>query len=44
MPYKAVGNWVMVYKGGKWNKLKQHASAKKAQKHAQALNINAHRK
>lgn len=44
MPYKTSGSWVMVKKGGKWKRLKQHPSKAKATAHARALNANVKHK
>ena len=42
MPYKAVGNKVMVKRLGRWVLLKKHPTPARAKAHAVALNINVH--
>jgi hypothetical protein len=44
MPYRARGLWVQVKRGSKWVNLKKHLTARKAKKHAAALNINVRHK
>ena len=40
MPYKSSGKWVMIKRGGKWVRFKEHKTVKDASAHAAALNIN----
>ena len=40
MPYKLNGKKVMVFRSGKWRKLKEHPTVEKAKKHLAALRIN----
>lgn len=40
MPYRREGSVVYVKKNDRWEVLKRHSSAEKAQKHLTALNIN----
>jgi hypothetical protein len=44
MPYKVVGDKVMVQKNGRWQLLKKHPSHEKAVAHCRALEINVHHK
>lgn len=44
MPYRARGNYVYVYKNGRWVRFKKHPTPEKAKKHAAALNIHVHEK
>ena len=38
MPYKAVKNWVYVYKNGRWVRYKKHKTRVSARRHAAKLN------
>lgn len=44
MPYRRVGNRVEKYEDGRWKLVKNHESARKAQKHVTALRINVEAK